>query len=328
MLWGRHVAAVARALPDGQPAFALLPDIRAARGLGINHAVHMVPPAKWAFERVLSGLPRSREELRWRVDMAAARLEPGQQLWLAGHQREGIKGAAKVLQQRFGEVSVARTKRHTRVLVAVRDDRPGQLPDIDDTELSFEGRFGRHEVACRSVPGTFAHGRVDDGTRRLLDYLATDRERTRHVLDLGAGCGVIGTSLLLAKPSRRVTMIDASWAATESCRRTLAANGVGDSESVSVVLADVASAPANHVDLVVTNPPFHDGREQNRQLVARFAAAAAARLARGGRFVLVANRHLAYRDDLEARFRHVKTAWEDSRFRIWFCAGAIAKGGA
>ncbi len=322
LLWGRHLGSLVPGPGESGGDFALLPDVRSAAGLRLEHEVGMLPPPSRAFSRVLSDLPRSKEELSWRVAVAAAVLAPGQQLWLAGHQREGIKGAAKTLAAGLGPVGVAHTKRHTRVLVATRDARVAAAPTLDTVEEAFVARFGIRDVACRSLPGTFSHGRLDGGTERLLAFLADDRERRKRVLDLGAGCGVLGASLALLSHTRKVTLVESSYAGVESSRRTLLANGLVSKEQAEAVLADVGEAPRGPFDLIVTNPPFHDGRDQDRQLLGHFADAASHRLARGGRFLVVANRHLGYHDDLAARFRHVEVAWEDTRFRIWSCAGA------
>ena len=77
-------------------------------------------------------------------------------------------------------------------------------------------------------------------------------------------------------------------------------------------------------ELVVTNPPFHDGREEDRQLITAFARSAASRKTRSGRFLAVCNRHLAYRDSLAVCFGDVGVVWEDTRFRIWSCGSPRA----
>ena len=71
----------------------------------------------------------------------------------------------------------------------------------------------------------------------------------------------------------------------------------------------------------MTNPPFHDGREQERHHLAAFARVAASRMAPEGQLLVVANRHLGYRDDLLASFRDVEVIREDTRFRVWQATG-------
>ena len=170
-----------------------------------------------------------------------------------------------------------------------------------------------------SLPGVFAHGRVDPGTQRLLGLLAQAPPAGR-VLDLGAGAGPLGLACATVAGVEHVTLVETSWVGAESCRRSIAANPAL-SAGVEVCYADVGRAPGGPFELVVTNPPFHDGREEDRTLVARFAAAAAARLTPAGRFLAVCNTHLPYRDAFATHFTDVGVAHEDGRFRVWACRG-------
>ncbi|MGM0577554.1 MAG: methyltransferase [Myxococcota bacterium] len=317
LFWGRGLADLAEDLSRDAPARLVAPDVETARGVTVPLECALVP-APGDETRVALRLPSSREELEWRLAVAASRLQPGQAVWLAGHKREGIKAAAKTLEERIGPTVVARTKRHTRVLVATRRQEAAPEPDPARWTRRFEATFGDRTVVCETVPGAFAHGRLDEGTARLLRWLQ-DVEPAARVLDLGCGCGILGIALALRDTEARVDLVDAHVAAVESARRTLAANGLEEGGRVRVHLADAAGAPAGPYPLVVTNPPFHEGRRQKRTLAGSFAEAAAERLEAAGTFVVVANRHLGYRDDLEARFAQVDVPWEDGRYRIWRC---------
>ena len=320
LVWGRGIAAVVRQLNRSADVYALLPDTTAARG--IPQPAHVgIRPEGGAVERVVMLLPRSRDELKWRLEVARSLLDEDQELWLAGHQQDGVKSTAKLLKEMFGPTSVVRTKRHTRVLMATCRAPMSISPDPTAKVLRWKVRRGDAEVECASFPGTFSHGRLDEGTDHLLGVLA-GMEAPRRALDLGAGCGVIGAWLLARNPDTRVTMVEHSAAAFWSIGETLRQSGLQDDERAELILGRAEDAPDQRYDVIVTNPPFHVGRHQERTQAEAFATVAAQRLSSTGVFLMVANRHLGYAEPLSDRFEEVDVAWEDGRFRVWRARGA------
>ena len=322
LLWGRGLKGLSRALDAETPVYTLLQDARDPLSTDGQSSYGILAPRS-DFARVITRVPRSKEALRWRLRAAASALPAGGQLWLAGHQREGIKSARKVMEELVGETQTVHTKRRCRVLVAHRRDEACHVPSLKEEAKRLSYEFGGQTIEGVTLPGVFAHGRLDEGTRRFLEWCGTQRFKGR-VLDLGAGAGLIGIALSTLERVKSVHMVDSAWVAVESMRRSIAANGERISCPISVEHADVGDAEKGGYDVIVTNPPFHDGREEDRQLIARFALAAARRMRPRGRFYAVCNTHLAYRDALSTAFSHVEVSWHDTRFRVWTCAGPKA----
>ena len=320
LLWGRGLAGIARSLGRDTSIYHLLQDARDSLPEGALASYGVLAPRE-GFERVITRVPRSKEALRWRLRASAAALIPDGELWLAGHQREGIKSALKVMKELVGETHTVHTKRRCRVLVARRRSEACVAPVLDDEARTLSYQFAGRTLNAVSLPGVFAHGRLDEGTRRFLTWAESQRFKGR-VLDLGAGAGIIGLALATSERVKRVHMVDSAYVAFEAMRRSVAANTDITQSKISVQHADVSNTEMGGFDIIVTNPPFHDGREEDRQLIARFATAAARRMRPGGRFYAVCNTHLAYRDALKSAFTHVEVTWQDTRFRIWLCAGA------
>jgi len=318
IFWGSRLGALARKTAR-EASVRWISSEMVAEVAGVDREVTLCP-GQGVETRLVMVMPRSRDELKWRLEVAAHILPKEADLWLAGHAREGIKSCAKILKASIGPTTTVRTKRHCRVLMARVENTIGAEPSVlaHETRFAWEMKSGE-PLELATVPGTFAHGRVDHGARAMLGVVESVYKASR-ILDLGAGAGVLGGTLATRLPQAQVDLVDHSASAFTSMQRMVSLNQL-DPSRVRVHLAGVQDAPEGPFDLVVTNPPFHEGRHQNRTLVDDFADSARARLTRGGTLLLVANRHLGYADSLRAKFSYVDVAYEDTRFRVWRAKG-------
>jgi 16S rRNA (guanine1207-N2)-methyltransferase len=158
---------------------------------------------------------------------------------------------------------------------------------------------------------------VDAGTAALVG--AMEIGAGERVLDLGCGTGLAGLAAARRAGEGRVVLVDADVRAVESARRTLAANGIANAE---VLVSDCGSAVSAHrsdagrFDVVITNPPFHQGVGVEYAVARQFVRDAARVLGRGGRLFLVANRFLRYGELVREVFGNVETAYADSRYHV------------
>ncbi|MFC7367484.1 methyltransferase [Vreelandella zhaodongensis] len=176
--------------------------------------------------------------------------------------------------------------------------------------------FEALDLKLVSHPGVFGHGKVDEGTRLMLESIeASLPKKPLNVLDMGCGDGII--SAWLAERGHQVTAVDVSAFAAEACRRTLAANQLKG----RVLESDVYSALEDEqFDLIISNPPFHQEREITYGPSQRLISEAPAHLRTGGRLVIVANGFLPYPDHLQRVFQDFETLADNRRFKVY---GAI-----
>ncbi len=89
----------------------------------------------------------------------------------------------------------------------------------------------------------------------LLSEFVTVKPGDR-VIDLGAGCGVIGLILLLTKPVGRVFGLEIQPHLSNLASRNVVLNGFQN--QMSVILGDIRHPPfaQGEADLVVCNPPY------------------------------------------------------------------------
>lgn len=279
-------------------------------------------------ELILLRLPKSNEELRAIVELAAAHAAPGAVLVAGGREKHLNRTQNELLGEGFAAVRGSLGRRKARALVASgprRDDRaapglPIRAARLAEAELA--ALAGPEPVEVRAVASAFAGARLDLGTRALLAALAEaapelDRELgpAPTILDLGCGTGLLAVAAARRWPEAEVIAVDRSWAAVESARATAAANGLDRRIRVVRDLA-ASSLPGGSVDLVLCNPPFHDGHEVDEDLAGPIFAGAARALRPGGLLVAVYNAHLPHRSALARLVGATRQLARDPKFVV------------
>jgi len=113
---------------------------------------------------------------------------------------------------------------------------------------------GRH-ITLASCGGVFSKSKVDLGTIVLLEALSLPKQG--DVLDMGCGCGVIGISLAVMRPSIDVTMVDVNPIAVKLAKENIESNGI---ENAAAFQSDIYCALAGRTfDVIVSNPPLAAG---------------------------------------------------------------------
>lgn len=165
------------------------------------------------------------------------------------------------------------------------------------------------DLRLQTLPGVFAHRELDEGTRLLIESMRVSP--TARVLDWGCGYGAIG--IVAAKLATRghVTLVDSDIRATRLAQRNLELNGV---ESAEVVLGDGVHdlPPKSRLEVVVSNPPTHSGREVLDDLV----AGAYKVLRPRGQLYLVVNRLQSLRRGVQSVFGNSEVAARHKGFLV------------
>jgi 16S rRNA (guanine1207-N2)-methyltransferase len=141
-------------------------------------------------------MPKARSELDLRLALASFLLAPGGRVILVGEKREGIAGAVKQLKTLAPDASKLDSARHCQVWAAQPQSGDSATGHFDMRQWLGWHRFEVAGVSLNvaGLPGIFSDGRLDDGTRLLLEALA-DMELNGPVLDFACGAGTIGAWL-------------------------------------------------------------------------------------------------------------------------------------
>lgn len=277
----------------------------------------VLPEAAEHYDIVVLETPPNRGlARRWLVEAYGALRVDGM-LYLAGANHEGIQSIVADAGALFGNIAQLGFKAKNRVARARKSGAPAQ-PDWAATPGIAPGTFGTAGILIDdlpgpwyTLPGVFAHDRLDPGTALLLDHL--DITAGEQVLDAGCGLGILGIAAA-HRGAGHVDLIDVNLLAVAATARNLVATSTSHAR---VLVSDgMQAVAAERYDQIVSNPPFHSGKGITFDVAHIFVAHGRQLLRKGGRIVVVANRFLAYDDVLRQFYRRVERRAQTSSFQV------------
>jgi 16S rRNA (guanine1207-N2)-methyltransferase len=255
-------------------------------------------------------LPRSREELVMALHAGASGLKPGGVCLLYGAKDEGIRSASGIMDEVFRGAGTLGVGGHCRVLHGLRQEgSEGFLGGLEAWRTVVDPGYVELGDKWVSYPGVFAHGRLDAGTRILLDALPPLPPGAR-VLDYGCGSGPVAAVAGRRGEDLVLELLDVDAVALEAARE----NVPGATTRLTEGLPDPGGKP---FDAIFSNPPFHRGKEEDPGLVLELIRGARALLARGGVLVFVTQRRLRVEEEMTRAFQRATVLAEDPVFRVW-----------
>jgi 16S rRNA (guanine1207-N2)-methyltransferase len=155
----------------------------------------------------------------------------------------------------------------------------------------------------------FAGRRLDEGTALLLSALPELKPGDR-VLDYGCGSGVIGYSMLRRQPAARLVLLDPDTVALAAARENLPA-------ARTVAGVRLADAGPQRFQAILSNPPIHVGKQEDRSALKRLVAEAPEHLTPGGALQIVVQRRVPVEPMLQIAFRLVEQVAKSASFCVY-----------
>jgi 16S rRNA (guanine1207-N2)-methyltransferase len=211
----------------------------------------------------------------------------------------------EVLLDSFSRLDVSLARQKSRVLTS-------RGPIIHDRKLATRVFHDDLKLWSGFVGGVFAGLNVDIGTRTLLSAFGQLPEYATAI-DFGCGTGILAAALKRRRPGARVIASDLSAEAVQSTRETAAANDL----EIEVIRDDLLSTqPGASADLILLNPPFHDGGSLSTDTASAMFAEARRVLRPGGQLWTVFNSHLGYTKALERTVGPTQQITHNAKFTV------------
>ncbi|WP_125717101.1 methyltransferase [Pseudoalteromonas rubra] len=277
---------------------------------GINSYVSHSLPALNDLDLIIYYYPKSKPEAQMMFDNIRALCSDKTHLLVVGENKGGVKSAEKQLQDKCEAHYKLDSAKHC-ILYEFAQLQPEACFDIASYQQTFTIAVAGQQFEAVSVPGVFNHGKLDVGTKLLLENLELPAHGS--MLDFGCGAGVIATFVLNQSPKVRFSCLDVNALALYACEQTLTLNGHG----AELVLSDGLKQLKGRFDAIISNPPFHTGIKTDYDIAEGFIQGAAAHMSKGAQLHIVANSFLKYPPLIEARFGHCDTRIKNTKFAVY-----------
>lgn len=158
--------------------------------------------------------------------------------------------------------------------------------------------------------GVFSQNHLDPASQLLLEHLKLPEQGV--LLDVACGSGVLGLAAKLRQPSLDVSLYDVDALALKSTQL----NAKNLNLEVHIQASDMLKEIDKKADIIVCNPPFHQGVKTDYNAVESLLAEAHQSLNSKGVLWLVANQHLAYENWAKNSFSQVENIIQARGFKL------------
>lgn len=296
---------------DSHLGFLALRKNLARNGLA-DDAVAFVPASETAagpFDRVLIRVPKTLALLEQQLIRLHGQLAPGTRVAAGAMLKHLPRAAGDLLERYLGPVQASLALKKARLLLATPEAKAAPV-----SPYPTRYHLDRPPLELVNHANVFCREGLDIGTRAFLPHLPRHLD-ARRVADLGCGNGVLGIAYALGSPRAELCLVDESYMAVRSARENWRA-ALGE-RPVEIRAGDgLAEQPADSLDLVLCNPPFHQQQVVGDFLAWRMFQQARAALVKGGELWIVGNRHLGYHAKLGRLFRGVEQVAATPKFVV------------
>ncbi|MCU5771931.1 16S rRNA (guanine(1207)-N(2))-methyltransferase RsmC [Erwiniaceae bacterium BAC15a-03b] len=258
---------------------------------------------------------KNKPEALFQLQNLLSLLPVGCDIFVIGENRSGVRSAEQMLEP-WATMSKIDSARRCGLYHGSLD----RQPDFDAE--SFWGEYALDDFTIKTLPGVFSRDGLDIGSDLLLSTFSPHMRG--KVLDIGCGTGVLSTVLASQSPRVRLWLTDVSASAIAASKATLAANQLEGEVFASNVYSDVTG----RFDMIISNPPFHEGMQTSLDAAQTLIRGAVKHLNSGGELRIVANAFLPYPKLLDEIFGSHEVLAQTGRFKVYRAvmgAGARAK---
>jgi len=249
------------------------------------------------------------------INQVQACLRPGGAFLLSGRKEEGIKNYVDKCTKQLGYQGklVKQGSDYFAHLIWPASKAPSASP-LDDKNYTHLRHIGNaFDFSVFSKPGQYGWQKFDEGSQLLAAELSSwlASNPIESALDLGCGYGYLSLALAAAG-IKNITATDNNAAALISCQVNLKQT----TSNAMVAPSDCAESLNGPFDLVVCNPPFHQGFDVEATLTKKFVNAAYRMLSNGGTALFVVNSFIGLEKIAASLFHKYSVLINNRKFKV------------
>lgn len=211
-----------------------------------------------------------------------------------------------LLQKYIGKTSTSLAQKKARLVFADFEKSPIPSP------YPLIVKIDAFEKPLINNSNLFSRDKLDIGSRFFLEHIPSRAFKT--ILDLGCANGVIGIKAKLLNPDAKIYFSDESSMAIESAKINYKNHFNDEAEYFWTNCFE--GRPKGVLDLVLCNPPFHQGNTIGDFIAWQMFQDAFDALKTGGTLRVIGNSHLGYQIKLKKIFGNSKIIATNSKFMI------------
>lgn len=301
-------------LADSAVSAISLADNAAVNDLHAGPVLNWLKPPTTGFDVVILRIPKHLAYLEYLLRWANSVLSDDGVIVAGGMIKHLPDRSADVFNQLVTTAQVCPARRKARVVVC----RKGQQT-LEAWPGMWQGyRLPDSELDVQALPAVFARERLDIGARLLLPavhQMARNLPSGANVMDLACGNGVLGLAAMSANPELALSFADVSSQAIASASFNIKAHFPGC--PVTFYHDDGLPDDSPRYDLILLNPPFHEGGVVGDHIALRLFKQASRHLTPSGKLLVVGNRHLGYHRSLRRFFPTVEQRAANPKFVVF-----------
>lgn len=247
---------------------------------------------------------KNKPEVQFQLQNLLSLLPVGCDVFVVGENRSGVRSAEGMMESWVKLEKIDSARR-----CGLYHGRLDKQPEFDASTFGYQ--YQLDGLTIHTLPGVFSRDGLDSGSALLLSTFTPHTKG--KVLDMGCGAGVIAASLPARSPKVRLWLCDVHAAAIEASRATLAANGIEGEVFASNIFSDVTG----RFDMIISNPPFHEGTQTSLDAAQALIRGAVKHLNTGGELRIVANTFLPYPQALDEAFGSHEVIAQTGRFKVY-----------
>ncbi|MFC0179980.1 methyltransferase [Thorsellia kenyensis] len=269
--------------------------------------------------------PKSKDEAIFQLTQLLSISHEGLEILIVGENRIGVRSIENRFDDLLSWQKIDTAKRCSLYYAKIKSI---PLFIVDHFWFTY---FLNDKIKHHALPGVFSRQHLDLGTDLLIHSFKNKKNALKShkpsyplkflsqpkmsadILDLCSGAGVMTLALHELFPNLKWTLADSQAQAITSALHNLS---FIDTQA-TVIASDLFSEVTGKFDMIIANPPFHDGKQTDYSLTESLIKNAPLYLRAEGALRIVANGFLPYEEIMFSVFNNVEILEKNTKFIIY-----------